>query len=89
MFSFFNRKKTSSAIAKDRLKVLVQYDRANTSTDNNTALIEKIKKELIEVLQRNLGIDKDKLKVNVKEDSNNLLSVDIEMPEVKRNLKKD
>jgi len=60
-FDFFNKKK-SKDIAKDRLMMMLAYERASTKIEN----LEELKKELIEVVKKYLSI-KD---INIKTSSN-------------------
>ena len=46
LFDLFNKKKSSSDYAKDRLKLLLVSDRANCSPD----VMEQIKNEILEGL---------------------------------------
>jgi len=63
--SFLNSifgKKTSKEIAKDRLMMVLEYERASTKIDN----IEAMKQDIIEVIKRYVKV-KD---VNIKNHSN-------------------
>ncbi len=70
--SFFNmfKKKKSKDVAKDRLMMMLAYERANTKIDN----LDELKHELINVVKKYLNV-KD---VNIKTSSNQ----DIETLEV-------
>ena len=49
MFGLFgSRKKTSSSIAKDRLKLVLIHDRAGTSSNNE--MIEMMKRDILRVI---------------------------------------
>ena len=48
LFDLFTKKKSSSAYAKDRLKLLLVSDRANCSPD----IMEQIKNDIIEEIGR-------------------------------------
>ena len=52
-FADFFRKKSSSNVAKDRLKMVLVSDRANCSTD----IMEQIKNDIIHVLSKYVEID--------------------------------
>ena len=60
-FDFFKKKK-SKDIAKDRLMMMLAYERANTKIEN----LDEMKKELIEVVKKYLSI-RD---INIKTSSN-------------------
>ena len=71
-FDFFGKKKKPAEMAKDRLMMMLAYERANTKIDN----IDGLKQELIEVVKKYLDV-KD---VNIKNSSNqelNTLEVEI------------
>ena len=70
--SFFDifKKKKSKDVAKDRLMMMLAYERANTKIDN----LDTMKKELISVVKKYLNV-KD---INIKTSSNQ----DIETLEV-------
>jgi len=70
--SFFDifKKKKSKDVAKDRLMMMLAYERANTKIDN----LDEMKKDLINVVKKYLNV-KD---VNIKSNSNQ----DIETLEV-------
>lgn len=57
----FNRKKKSSNNAKDRLKLVLIHDRANC----NTELLEMMKQEIIQVINRYMEIDEQGLEINL------------------------
>ena len=55
------RKKTSSDIAKDRLKLLLVSDRANCSPET----MELIKNDIIKVIAKYMEIDSDGLDIQI------------------------
>ncbi len=57
----FTKKKKSSNTAKDRLKLVLIHDRANC----NTELLEMMKQEIIEVINRYMEIDERGLEINL------------------------
>ena len=67
---FFKRKPTSGNVAKDRLKLVLVSDRANCSPE----LMEQIKNDIINVLQKYLEIDLEGLDIKISQtelDDNN------------------
>lgn len=60
-FSDFFRRKSSSSIAKNRLKMVLVSDRANCSAD----LMEQIKNDIIQVLSKYVEIDADGLDIKI------------------------
>lgn len=59
--SDFFKKKTSSDVAKDRLKLVLVSDRASCSPD----LMKKIRSDIIEVLSKYAEIDMDNIDINI------------------------
>lgn len=59
--ALFSKKKKSSNVAKDRLKLVLIHDRANC----NTELLEMMKQEIIEVINRYMEIDEQGLEINL------------------------
>lgn len=62
LFDLF-RKKSSSDVAKDRLKFVLVSDRANCSPE----IMEKIKNDIIEVISKYMDIDPDGLDIQLTE----------------------
>jgi len=60
LLSIFHKKK-SGDVAKDRLKILLISDRINCSPE----LMERIKKDIAEVLSRYMQIDTKKMEIQV------------------------
>ena len=61
LFDMFNKKKTSSDYAKDRLKLVLVSDRANCSPD----IMEQIKNDIIDVISRYMEIDAEGLDIQI------------------------
>ncbi len=61
LFGFFNRKTPSKNIAKDRLKLVLVHDRANTSTQ----LLEMLKNDIIKVIQSYMEVDEQELDIQI------------------------
>jgi cell division topological specificity factor len=57
----FFKKKTSSNVAKDRLKLVLISDRAGCSPE----ILEQIKNDIIAVISRYIEIDLDGLDINI------------------------
>ena len=56
---FSRNKKKSSSVAKDRLKLVLIYDRAGTSSNN--AMIEMMKRDIL-----NIEIDEEEFELDIK-----------------------
>lgn len=57
----FNKKESSSSVAKQRLQMVLVQDRS----DVTPGLLEQIKDEIIEVIARHLAIDPEQVVVNL------------------------
>ena len=60
-FSDFFRKKSSSNVAKDRLKMVLVSDRANCSPE----IMEQIKNDIIQVISKYVEIDVEGLDIKI------------------------
>ena len=60
---FFNRKK-SSQVAKDRLKLVLIYDRAGTT--NNDDMINMMKRDIMQVISKYVEIDEQEFEIDFK-----------------------
>lgn len=73
--NFFSRKQTSGSVAKDRLKLVLIHDRANTNTD----LLEAMKNDIMEVISKYMDIDEVAgMEINISQttdDNNNTVPV--------------
>lgn len=62
-FSDFFKKKSSSNVAKDRLKLVLVSDRANCSPD----IMEQIKNDIIHVISKYIEIDLEGLDIKIEQ----------------------
>jgi cell division topological specificity factor len=62
-FADFFKKKSSSNVAKDRLKMVLVSDRANCSPD----IMEQIKNDIIHVLSKYVEIDLEGLDIKIEQ----------------------
>ncbi len=60
-FSDFFKKKTSSDVAKDRLKLVLVSDRSSCSPE----IMERIKNDIIDVLSKYVEIDREGLDIKI------------------------
>ena len=68
----FFKKKKSKEVAKDRLMMMLAYERANTKIEN----LDEMKKDLINVVRKYLNV-KD---INIKSNSNqNIETLEVEI----------
>lgn len=61
---FSNRKKKSSQVAKDRLKLVLIYDRAGTTSNDD--MLDMIKKEIMQVISKYVEIDESEFEIDLK-----------------------
>ena len=65
MFGLFgNKKKTSSSVAKDRLKLVLIHARAGTSSNNE--MIEMMKRDILKVISEYIEIDESEFELDIK-----------------------
>ena len=62
-FADFFKKKSSSNVAKDRLKMVLVSDRANCSPE----IMEQIKNDIIQVISKYVEIDIDGLDIKIEQ----------------------
>ncbi|MEF9863522.1 MAG: cell division topological specificity factor MinE [Christensenellaceae bacterium] len=60
---FFNKKK-SSQVAKDRLKLVLIYDRAGTTSNDD--MINMIKRDIMQVISKYVEIDETEFEIDFK-----------------------
>ena len=61
---FGKRSRKSSSVAKDRLKLVLIYDRAGTSSNNE--MIEMMKRDILKVIQEYIEIDEEEFELDIK-----------------------
>ncbi|MBR6816033.1 MAG: cell division topological specificity factor MinE [Clostridia bacterium] len=61
---FGKKRERSSSIAKDRLKLVLVYDRTGTSSNN--AMIEMMKRDILRVISEYIEIDEDEFELDIK-----------------------
>lgn len=60
---FFNKKK-SNQVAKDRLKLVLIYDRAGTTSNDD--MINMIKRDIMKVISKYVEIDESEFEIDLK-----------------------
>ncbi len=90
LFDFFNKKKNSKNVAKDRLKLVLVHDRANTSTH----VLEMIRTDILKVISNYMEIDEAELEMDINKNvsENNpeglpVLYANIPIKNMRKNLK--
>ena len=59
----FGRRKKSNQVAKDRLKLVLIYDRQGTTS--NDEMIEMMRKDIMKVISKYVVIDEQEFKINL------------------------
>ena len=60
----FRKKQTSSSVAKDRLKLVLIYDRTGTASNNE--MIEMMKRDILNVISQYIEIDENEFDLDIK-----------------------
>ena len=78
LFGFFT-KRSSAPVARDRLQILLQHERAFVGGNDLAAILQE---EILKVIAKHVAIDRDKVRVNLDRGSSvSRLEIDVEMPE--------
>jgi cell division topological specificity factor len=78
--SFFNfvRRRNSAPVARERLQILLEYERRIISQSD---LVAVLRREILAVVSRHVSVDPDKVPVKVDRGASvSTLEVDIEFP---------
>ena len=77
LFSFM-RRRASAPVARERLQILLEYER---NMNSQVDLIAVLRQEILAVVSRNVTVDPDRVQVSVDRGANvSTLAVDIEIP---------
>lgn len=77
-----SRPQGSSAIAKERLQILVAHDRTER---NRPSYLPQLQRELLEVIRKYADVDPNAVSVNYEQDdSREILELNIVLPETMR-----
>jgi cell division topological specificity factor len=77
-FGLFTRRSTAP-VARDRLQILLQHERAVVGGDDLAATLQE---EILKVIAKHVAIDRDKVRVSLdRGESVSTLEIDVEMPE--------
>ena len=78
LFGFFG-KRSSAPVARDRLQILLQHERAFVGGNDLAATLQE---EILKVIAKHIALDRDKVRVNLdRGDAVSTLEIDVEMPE--------
>ena len=76
---FRGARQTTSAVAKDRLQILIAHERAQR---NKPDYLPKLQLELLEVIRKYVAVDDDAISVTMEQDDNReILGVNIVLPD--------
>ena len=74
----FGRRNNSAPVARERLQILLEYERRVIS---QTDLVAVLRQEILTVISRHVSVDPDKVQVKVDRGSKvSVLAVDVEFP---------
>jgi cell division topological specificity factor len=77
-FGFSRRRRSSAPVARERLQILLEYERAPFSQSNLFALL---KEEILAVINRHVPVDPEKVEIKVdRADNVSTLAVNVEIP---------
>ncbi|MDQ2693915.1 MAG: cell division topological specificity factor MinE [Pseudomonadota bacterium] len=81
LFDYFrSSRRTSAAVAKERLQILVAHERGNRRS--SPAYLPALKKELLDVVRKYVPIEQDQIKVHLDRDGEyEVLEVNIMLPD--------
>jgi cell division topological specificity factor len=81
LFNFF-RPARSAPVARERLQILLEYER---KLGSHVDLIAVLREEILEVLSRHVTVDPDRVQISVDRGAQiSTLAVDIEIPNAPR-----
>ena len=80
--SSFFKKRASAPIARNRLQVLLAHERAFTGNNaEQSDLLEKLQREILEVIKRHIPIEQDKVQIKLAREAQcSVLEIDVEVP---------
>ena len=77
-FFSFVRRRNSAPVARERLQILLEYERRIISQSD---LVAVLRQEILAVVSRHVSVDPDKVQVKVDRGSKvSVLEVDVEFP---------
>jgi cell division topological specificity factor len=77
-FFKFMRRRAPASVARERLRILLEYERSLVTQTN---LVAVLREEILAVVSRHVAIDRNKVQVSLdRGPAVSLLAVDIEIP---------
>lgn len=83
---FFTKKKSSAAVAKERLQIIVAHERGQRPRQPD--FLPKLQQEILQVISKYVSIDTNKVKVQLDKHADGdmeVLELNITLPEGDRN----
>ncbi len=82
LLDYFRSSKTNSAsLAKERLQILVAYER---SSKNQPSYLPQLQKELLEVIRKYVDVDSSAMSINLEQNDNQeTLELNIILPDAR------
>jgi len=78
LFDIFKRRNTSAPVARERLQLLLAYERKNR---NQPDIVAQLREEIMAVIAKHIKVDQDKLQVTMdRGETTSTLEIDIEIP---------
>ncbi|MGI6855305.1 cell division topological specificity factor MinE [Mesorhizobium sp. 1B3] len=78
LFSLFKRRSTSAPVARERLQVLLAYERNNR---NQPDLVAVLREEIMAVIAKHVQVEQDDVKVTMdRGKTTSTLEIDIHIP---------
>lgn len=79
IFSYLRKKNKTSAIAKERLQIIISHER---SQRNTVDYLPKLQEEILAVIAKYVAIDKEKVVVNLERiGDSSVLELNVTMPD--------
>lgn len=78
LFDLFKRRDSSAPVARERLQVLLAYERSNRKQPDLVAVLHK---EIMAVIAKHVKVDQDDVRVTMdRGDTTSTLEIDIQFP---------
>jgi cell division topological specificity factor len=78
LFDIFKRRGNSAPVARERLQLLLAYERKNR---NQPDIVAQLREEIMAVIAKHIKVDQDKLQVTMdRGETTSTLEIDIEIP---------
>ncbi|AFW01543.1 cell division topological specificity factor MinE [Gluconobacter thailandicus F149-1 = NBRC 100600] len=78
---FARRQQSTSAVARDRLQILLAHERS-AGEEGESDLLKQLHKEIMEVIARHVAVDQDKVQIKLDRGSGcSMLEIDVEVPQ--------